>query len=57
MQQRQCAVPQAKPFPQFVMPGLVPGIHVGLPPRSRPVRTAMRRDVDGRNESGHDGGG
>ena len=37
--------------------GLVPGIHVGPPPRSLPARTAMPRDVDGRNKSGHDGWG
>ena len=41
----------------IVMPGLVPGIHVGPPPGSLPARTAMRQDVDGRNESGHDAGG
>ena len=40
-----------------VMPGLVPGIHVGPPPRPLPARTAMPRDVDGRNKSGHDDGG
>ncbi len=43
--------------PRIVMPGLVPGIHVGPPLRSLPARTSMRQDVDGRNESGHDGGG
>ncbi len=40
--------------PRIVMPGLDPGIHVGRPPGSLPARTAMPRDVDGRNESGHD---
>ena len=47
----------AAPAPPVVMPGLVPGIHVGPPPRPLPARTAMPRDVDGRNKSGHDGGG
>ena len=42
--------------PHFVMPGLVPGIHVPPPPRPRPARTAMPQDVDARNKSGHDGG-
>ena len=41
----------------IVMPGLVPGIHVGPPPRPLPARTATPRDVDGRNKSGHDVGG
>jgi hypothetical protein len=31
----------------FVMPGLVPGIHV--------FRVDVSEDVDGRNKSGHDG--
>ena len=43
--------------PPIVMPGLVPGIHVEPPPRSLRARTAMPQDVDGRNKSGHDGGG
>jgi hypothetical protein len=33
----------------FVMPGLVPGIHVLLSPISR------NKDVDGRDKPGHDG--
>jgi hypothetical protein len=33
------------PFPPLVMPGLVPGIHVFAP----------KKDVDGRDEPGHDG--
>ena len=32
---------------KVVMPGLVPGIHV--------LRTNRKRDVDGRDEPGHDG--
>jgi hypothetical protein len=32
----------------FVMPGLVPGIHVLL--------HVIKKDVDGRDKSGHDGG-
>ena len=32
---------------QFVMPGLVPGIHV--------LKTASTKDVDGRDKPGHDG--
>ena len=43
--------------PLTVLPGLVPAIHVGPPPRTLPARTAMPQDVDGRNKSGHDGGG
>jgi hypothetical protein len=34
----------------FVMPGLVPGIHVFL------AASMVRKDVDGRDEPGHDGG-
>jgi hypothetical protein len=30
----------------FVMPGFMPGIHV--------FRISIRKDVDGRNKSGHD---
>ncbi|MXW35995.1 MAG: hypothetical protein F4Z60_11060 [Chloroflexi bacterium] len=33
--------------PLLVMPGLVPGISLGI---------GAARDVDGRNKSGHDGG-
>ena len=51
------AAPWNSAAPLTVMPGLVPGIHVGPPPRPLPARTAMPRDVDGRNKSGHDGGG
>ena len=29
-------------YSSSVMPGLVPGIHVGPPPGSLPARTAMR---------------
>ncbi len=47
----------AIPASHFVMPGLVPGIHVPPPPRPFPARTAMPQDVDARNKSGHDGGG
>ena len=33
---------------EFVMPGLVPGIHV--------LQTCGKEDVDGRDKPGHDGG-
>ena len=38
----------------YVMPGLVPGIHVPPPARPLPAHTAMPQDVDARNKSGHD---
>jgi hypothetical protein len=34
-------------FPGFVMPGLVPGIHV--------FAATRKKDVDGRDKPGHDG--
>jgi hypothetical protein len=34
---------------EFVMPGLVPGIHV--------LQTCGKEDVDGRDKPGHDGSG
>ena len=39
----------------FVMPGLVPGIHVHPPAHPLPAHAAMPQDVDARNKSGHDG--
>jgi hypothetical protein len=40
------AIAAAIDTPQFVMPGLVPGIHV--------FTTCCTKDVDGRDEPGHD---
>jgi hypothetical protein len=37
---------RASPFARFVMPGLVPGIHVFV--------ASGKSDVDGRDEPGHD---
>src|SRR5262245_47676027 len=38
----------ARPASSLVMPGLAPGIHVSAPRR--------KKDVDGRDKPGHDGG-
>ena len=45
----------AIPASHFVMPGLVPGIHVLRHRGAGRERARRRRDVDGRNKSGHDG--